>query len=236
MINQRCSLVLHDLFSYDIQSCYPNILQNISYELKNINLEDKDERSKYIGKQQIDNENLSSFLIESTENLIKSYIRSNGLTEEDLIVTQRDGFITTKILTKTNISMELKLREIINVLILSLDRKAYISFSDNGLTVKGVRDYYESLNVFYNEIQNFNYYNKNCIFQQMQNVKNNILNHDNKETFCIPRNNKCVIVTKSDGPVEVSNSSLVQIEDIDKIRYFNHYFKPFFDSLFLTSY
>lgn len=209
----------------------------MSYDLKNVNLEDKAERSKFIGKQQINNTNLSAFLIQATENLIETYLRRNHVKDEDIIITQRDGLISRTMLEDTDKFLELKFRGFVEFMVLSFDRMSYLACIDGKIEVKGVRDYYDALDVIYQKFSKLGFYDKTSLFKQFQMIKDSVFTHDDISLFLIPRtNNKHVVVTYKDGPIEIGNTNMVDLSDIDRNRYFNHYFKPFLDSLYLECY
>lgn len=236
MINQTCPLVLHNLYSYDIQSCYPTILQRQFYDFDNIDLDNKEERSIYIGKQQIGNEGLSKFLIKSAESLVSFYLQENNLSDEEIIVTQRDGFIITKLLDVDDQFIDMKLRGLIDFLIISIDREKYLVLEDDKIIIKGMPYFYDGLLAFYDQFKKLNFYNKTILFEQLENIKNSILNCTEVEPFLIPRNENSYIVITYKGSLQVSNPEYVDISMINKPKYFNHYFRDFLRSIYLESY
>ena len=52
MINQTCSLILKDLYFYDVVSAFPTIMNNVNYNFKDIDLDNKTERNIFIGLEQ----------------------------------------------------------------------------------------------------------------------------------------------------------------------------------------
>lgn len=235
-INQTCSLVLRDLYLYDIVSCYPTILSNMHYDFDGVDLKNKEERNIAIGKAQIGNKNLSSFLIESANNLVAFYLKENDITEDQIIVTQRDGFILTRLLKNTDEFINMDLREFIDFLIITPDREKFLYVSQGKLSVKGVSHKYSKLDQIYNLIMNLNFYNKKVLFQQMERIKKMVLESDEKKLFMIPNGDKFLIITKKLGNLEVDNESVFQIQHIDKQRYYDHYFREFLESIFLEFY
>jgi hypothetical protein len=208
----------------------------MNWDFTNVDLDNKQERSIFIGIQQTDNENLSSFLINSADSLVRYYLENNGVSEEETIITQRDGFIITKILENTDEFISMKFRGHISPLIISIDRLKYISIIDEEVIVKGVSHIYPALNLIYQKFSNLNFFNKKILFSQLNSIKNSFINNDNKELFMIPHEDKFAIITKKLGNLIVQNSELFDIEDINRKYYYEHYFMPFFKSIFLEYY
>lgn len=236
MINLNCSLIIRDLYSYDIVSAFPSIMQNINYDFQNVDLSNKTERNIFIGKKQIDNEVLSSYLNQSVESLLSFYLQENNIKNEEIISTQKDGFILTKKLNNTTEFIEMKFREYIDFLILSVDRKKFLYCSDNKITVKGLSHYYSALDPIFQQFSNLNFYNKKNLFQQLEDIKNSILQSNDKSLFLIPKNEKSFIALTYKGDFEITDPNLISINSINKPKYFDHYFKDFLNSIFLTCY
>lgn len=236
MINQNCSLICRDLYSYDIVSAFPTIMGQINYDFKNIDLDNKIERNIFIGREQKDNEILSSYLNQSVESLLSFYLKDNNIQENEIITSQKDGFILTKKLSNNDQFIEIKLREYIDFLILSIDRKKFLYCSNGKIIVKGVSYFYDKLSTIYQQFSNLNFYNKKNLFLQLETIKNSIMNSDDKNFFLIPKSKKSFIVSTFRGDLEVTDSNLISLTSIDKRKYFDHYFKPFFQSIFLACY
>jgi len=236
MIKQTGPLLLRDLCSYDVVSAYPSILGKQFYDFDGIDLDNKTERNIFIGKQQIGNEALSNFLITSVDNLVKFYLTDNDVPEEDVIVTQRDGFIIKKLLKNDDQFIDMKLREYIDFLVLSVDRKKFLYCSDGKVTVKGVPYYYEELNKIYQMFANLNFYNKSVLFEQLQMIKNSVLECTDKKLFSIPRGEGKFIISTFTGDMEISDPEFVPLASIDKMKYYKHFIKDFSNSIYLESY
>jgi len=232
MINQTCSLILKDLYSYDIQSAYGSIMSSHNYDFKDTDLENKEDRSIFIGKQQIGNENLSSFLMESVDNLVRFYLKENHILESEIIVTQRDGFIIKKMLENNDEFIEMKFRGFIDFLIIAPDRQKYLYSSDGNITVKGVSDRYDDIDKIYQRFSNLCFYNKSILFDQMEQIKQVIINSQDKKMFMIPKDSTFLVFTYK-GITEIKDQDLISIDSIYKLKYFNHFFKDFLTSVFL---
>jgi len=236
MINEKCSLLLHDLYGYDIVSCYPQILAKQFYNFEDVDLDNKTERSIFIGKKQIGNQNLSQFLIKSAESLVSFYLQENNITDNEIIATQRDGFIITRLLDTDDDFVEMKLREFIDFLIISPDRKTFMYLEDGEIQVKGVPYYYDALQVFYKKFVNLNFYNKSALFEQMEQIKNMILTYEDVTPFLIPRDETSFVVSTYSGNVEVKDPDFIDPKSIDRKKYFNHFIKGFLGSIYLECY
>lgn len=235
-INDKCPLVIHGAYSYDIKSAYPTIMGSMNWDFKDIDLDNKKERNIQIGKAQIGNENLSSFLMNSADQLVNFYLNENKIPESDIIVTQRDGFILKSMLNNNDEFIKMEYRGFIDFLILSRCRTMYLSASDNDIDIKGVPHKYNELDKVYNKFLNLNFYNKKVLFNQLNDIKEYVIHCQDKKFFMIPRDKKYAIVTKNLGTLEISSENIFSIEDIDRYKYFMFYFKPFLDSIFLEFY
>jgi len=236
MINKTCSLITHDVFSYDIISAYPTIMNGIGWEFNDVDLSNKEERNISIGKNQINNPNLSSFLMTSVGNLVDYYLQDNKIEESQIIISQRDGFILTKKLTNIEKFITMTFRGMLDNLIISLDRKKYLASSDGEVTVKGMPHMYYKLEEIYQMFGKLNFFSKKNLFVQLNNIKKTVLNSIDKSLFMIPYEKTYAIVTKKYGTVQIQNEKLINIDDIDKMHYYRYYFKPFLDSIYLECY
>ena len=236
MINTNTSLVLHDLYYYDIVSCYPTILKTQAYDFSNVDLNNKQERSEFIGKQQRNNVNMSSYLMESANSLVSFYLLDNDVSQDDIIMTQRDGFILTRPLAKTDGSIKMELRRVIDFMIITLDRKKYLECSNSEIRVKGVKHLYPKIEETYKRFANLDFYNKKRLFGQMAAIKNSVFENTDKMYFAIPMDDDKFAFSTYNGDIAVKDLDLVSINRIDKSKYFNNYIKPFLDSIYIELY
>lgn len=226
---------MKDLYLYDIQSAFPKILQSVNYDFKDVDLNNKSERNIFIGKQQKDNENLSEFLNESVANLIKFYLQENQVSDEEVIVTQKDGVIISKRLSNTDEFIELKFRGYLDFLIISIERNHFIYMLNDEIIIKGIPNFYDALNPIYQKFSCLNFYNKKVLFKQLEDIKNSFLLSPDKNLFMIPHDHKFIVRTfQSD--ILVSDATMFELKMVDKKRYFNHYFRGLLDSVFITFY
>jgi len=236
MINETCPLLLHDVYGYDIVSAYPTILKKQFYDFKDVDLDNKAERNIFIGTQQRGNENLSQFLIKSADSLVSFYLLENNVTDKEIISTQRDGFIITKLLDTNDDFVEMKLREYIDLLVISTDRKKFLYLVDDEIKVKGVPYYYDGLQTFYKMFAKLNFYNKSVLFEQMEQIKNAVLNCKDVKPFLIPKDETSFIVSTYTGKIEVKDPDFIDPDTIDRKKYFNHFIKGFLGAIYLECY
>ena len=80
---------------------------------------------------------------------------------------------------------------------------------------------------------NANFLNKKSIFKNMQNIKDELLNSKNINDFVIKTKDANILYLKDFGKTTISDSviKLLDVEEVDKQRYFEIYLKPFIDSI-----
>lgn len=234
-INKYCRLFLNNVYSYDISACHYNILKSLNYDVSNIEKNDKLKRNIQIGKLMRGNPQLTNTVRSITESLIDEYILRNKLLKDDIIIRQYDGFMSIKPLKQTTDQyLPIDLQSIFSVFIISLDRTKFIATDGNKISIKGISNRYPEIDNIFKKILFINYANKNSVFVSLQEIKNELLNSQNPELYCIPSGEeKYNIFLKQYGQFEISKTlmNILDTSDIDKERYFNHYFKSFFDSI-----
>ena len=70
----------------------------------------------------------------------------------------------------------------------------------------------------------------------MENIKNTILQSNNKKLFMIPKDESSFIISTLNGDIEIKDPEYISIDQIDKNKYFNHFFKEFLNSIYLETY
>lgn len=234
-INKKCKLFLRDVYSYDISACHYNVLKNMNYDMSNIDKNNKLKRNIQIGKLMRDNPKLTSIIRSTTESLIDEYILRNNILDDDIIIRQYDGFITTKLLKETTSQyLPIDLKEIFSVFIISIDRNMFIATDGINYSIKGISNRYEKIDEIYKKILRINYVNKSSVFLELQKIKDYILNSNDSFLYCIPtEENKFNIILKQYGQFEVSDSmvKILDTNDIDKEKYFDLYIRPFTESI-----
>lgn len=235
-INENCKLFLRDVYSYDVEACHYNILKNIGYDLSQINYENKLQRNIQIGHLMKNNPNLTKLLRSTTESILDEYINRSNLTNNDIITRQYDGLITTKPLKKLNLKIPLKLKHIIDIMIISVNRDSFIAKKNNNIIVKGIANKYPGIEKIYRRLCNINYLNKKQIFVNLDKIKDDILNSEDMSLFFIPNKDDekyGTIFFKEYGQIQINKNmiNILDSEDIDRNFYFDFYVRPFTESI-----
>lgn len=239
-INEKVNLFLRDVYLYDIEACHYNILKKIGYDMSNIEVEDKLKRNIQIGLLMKKNPHLTSLLRSTTKSIIDEYIEVNKIKDEEIIIRQYDGIITTTTLKITDLGhIRLDPRKHFQIFITSFDREKYLALdSSNEVTIKGLPYKYEKIILILQKICKIRFSNKVEIFTQLQKIRDDFLNSKDPELFAIPVNDNLYhIFFKEFGELEVKNSvlSILDTDDIDKEKYFKIYLEPFTKSIVLEN-
>jgi hypothetical protein len=204
--------------------------------MSNINENDKEVRNTQIGLLMRDNPKITSVLRDITNSTISEYLLRNEILEDDLIIRQYDGIIIKRLLTKTDYHLNLELKNVFEVFIISIDRSKYIAKDKNQYFVKGVSHKYSEMDNMYKKILNINYLDKVSLFKSLQKIKDELLYSEDPLLFCIPiDDNKFNVFLKRYGEIEITQSTanILCTDDIDKQKYFDYYIKPFTESIVL---
>lgn len=232
-INKNCKLFLQDVYLYDISSCHYSILKKSGFDVSNINYENKEERNSQIGRLMRDNERISSLLRTTTNSVIDVYLKNSNIRDEELITRQYDGVITLKPIRNSNSFLDLQLKAVFNVFIISSDRNKYIATNYKEYLFKGISNRYDEIDSIFKKILNINFASKHAIFQSLKEIKYEVLNSKNHLMYCIPNENNFNIILKDFGQTEISKSicRLFNLDDLNREWYFDHYFRPFTESI-----
>lgn len=235
-LNSNLKLILRDIHVYDIEACHYRILDNLGFDLSNIDPKDKLGRNIQIGKMMKENPRITSLLRNTTESVISDYITKNNITEDEIVIRQYDGLLLTRLLENTNIGhIPLGRRKTFQIFISSIDRKKYIALDNNSeISIKGVANRYNYIDKTYLKLCKIVGFNKNSLFTHLQKIRDEILNSEDPNIFGIPnKNNKFIIFLQGYGELEVSKSTLkiMDTSDIDRERYFKYYIEPFTKSI-----
>lgn len=236
-INKECKLFLRDVILYDISSCHYQIVKRLGYHVLEIPTHDKLARNTYIGLMMRENPRLTTILRSITTSTIDEYILKNNINPNDIIIRQYDGFITSKVLLETNLTIPLDLRASIVYMLISSDRKTFITLdSENNVTIKGVPFRYEAMDNMLKKIMSLNYGNKEALFKGLKKIKDEILFSNDPLIYCIPTGDeKHNVFLKGYGEVQISKSliKVIDTNDIDKERYYEFYIRPFAESILI---
>lgn len=236
-VNKECPLFLTDLHLYDFEACYWNILKRLDYDLDDIPFENKKERNIAIGKLQSQNPRLAQTLYRVAEDLVSEFIYRNQINEDDIIVRQRDGLISKCPLEESTLpsGIEFKKRANLSFLIISTDRRKILYEKQGHIEVKGVPFLYPEVKSYYNRFLYLNFLSKRSLCCQLQSFKDD-LEKQPVEMFCIPNEDDSVsIFLVGEDQVVLSRRAvrLISRKNIDFDRYFDHYFRPFTESIFI---
>ena len=237
VINQECKLYIKNVFLHDISACHYTILERFGFDLTKLDKNNKKQRNIQIGLWIRDNKELGKFLREITTSTIDEYISINEISDNEIIVRQYDGLITTKFLRETKSYIPLPRRVIYDFILISFDRRKYIAYSSEKgkLSIKGVPHRYPEMDKIYKLFADqLVQIDPNRLFQRMRRLYDEIMESKNPLLFCIPvSDDKFNVFLKGYGEVEISKSTtkLLDTRDIERIRYFDHYLWPFIESV-----
>jgi hypothetical protein len=230
------ALIRRDVYLYDIAACHYSILEKIGFNLTNIDKNDKTKRNIQIGKMMQDNPRLTSLLRTTTKSIVDNHLQVNKIHEEEIIIRQYDGIIVTRpLLQLPNHSIPLEFRTHFLTFISSLDRSSYLATDGIETTIKGVPYRYTKIDAYLDKLSKIEFIRgKETIFRRMQSIKDSLLNSNDVSLFCVPvGENIYKVYLKDYGELEITQQTItiMDINDIDKIRYFNFYLKPFTTSI-----
>lgn len=234
-ISKECNLVLMDLYFYDIQACYYNLLKQINWNLDEIEFEDKTKRNIQIGLLQKQNPRLAKYLLETSESIIQFYIEKNELTGKDIIVLQRDGLISTCPLQCNDATLELKFRSNISKMIIDIKRKSFLTiYSSGDVSVKGVPN--KPIDIgFYGLFKNLDFCSKRNLILGLNIMRKHVLESQNKEWFIFQKDDQFIVSVIGAGEIILSKSVLhrLDINEIDRKLLWDEYLWRFVQPLIL---
>ena len=236
-INKKCKLFLTDVQLYDISSCHYQIIKRLGYNTSAIPVDDKLARNSYIGLMMRENPRLTGILRSITKSAIDEYLFVNDIKDHELITRQYDGFIVTRTLQETNLNLPLKWQASIIYMLISSDRKSFITLDSNHeVSIKGVPFRYKAIDKILGKLVKLNYGSMKSLFLGLQKIKEEVLHSNDPNLYCIPTSEgKSNVFLKGYGEIQISQS-LVKImdpNDIDRERYFEFYIRPFTESILI---
>jgi hypothetical protein len=235
-INRTCSLVLKDVYSYDIPSCHYIIMKKMGFDMSKIPADDKLERNTQIGLMMRENPKITSMLRTITNSTISEYLTRNEISEDELILRAYDGVITTKAMYETTTQyVPIALREMFEILIISSDRQKYIGRSHRTV-IKGISHRYDRMDEMFTKLVTINFASKKDIFETLQKIRDNVVEGNDIDLYCIPvKKDKFNIFLMGYGETEISKgiANLIEVDDIDKERYYDFYLRSFCESITL---
>ncbi len=233
-INEKCPLFLNNILNFDIESCHYFILESLGYDVSDISKDNKIKRNISIGLLMKKYPNLINILRKITESIVNDFILKNKIREDDIVLRSYDGIITKSIKILDH-DTSLKLRDVYINLIISSDRISYIAVNDkNEITAKGIANKYNQINNFYSKLLKINFISKESIFRSLQRIRDELINNEDPEIFCIPIDDQYYEINLLKyGKMKISETviQMIDCDDVNKEFYFDKYLKPFFDSI-----
>jgi hypothetical protein len=164
-----------------------------------------------------------------TTSTIDEYLKENNFSEDDIILRQYDGILVTKRLTITKGHIPLDLQKFFDIFIISIDRSCYLGFTSDSVTIKGISSRYQKMDDIYRKLSKINYNSKESVFKGLEEIRKLIFNIDDVMLFCVESEDKYSVLLKQYGEIEVSKSTakLLDMNEIDRQKYFDFYLKPF---------
>jgi hypothetical protein len=234
-INENCNYVLKDIYLYDIESCHFQILKKMGLDMSFIpDKTNKLERNKSIGLLFRDKPKLSQKVRDVTNSTIREYLKINDVQPNELILRQYDGIMVVRKIHNIDQFIDLPLKEKFDIFIISIDKQKYIALTSEKVTIKGMSNIYPGIEKYYKRLLQINFISYQAIFKTLQKIKHSLLNSNDTWDFAIPiSNNKYKIHFKSYGELDVSMTmiNLIEVEEIDRNKYFELYLKPFTKSI-----
>lgn len=236
-INNTCKLFLKDVYLYDISSCHYTILDQLGFDLSEIDKDDKLKRNSQIGLLMKNNPRLTTTLRTTTISIINEYIKRNNIKPEELILNAYDGIIVTRRLTETTDSyIPIELRDYYEYMLIGFSRQKYLAKTYDKVEIKGVSHRYSEMDSMFKKLLSLNFANKTSLFKGLQRIKDEIFTSTNVRLYCIPTSNgKYSIFLKGYGETHISKSmiKILDTTDIDREIYFDIYLREFCESIVL---
>lgn len=236
-INKDCKFFLRAAYSYDIAACHYVILERLGVDLTGIPKDNKRERNIKIGLLMKENPRVTSILRSTTKSLIDESVLKNNIKDDEIVLRQYDGLITTKQLSEiSNQYIPLELRNIFDAFLISIDRKKFLAFDSilSEVAIKGVSYRYPRIDGIYEKLIKINYAKKVSVFSDLQKIKDEVMFSSDPMLYAIPTSEgKYNIFLIRYGQVEISESmaKVMDPSDIDRQRYFDFYIRPFSEAI-----
>jgi len=237
--SKKHQYIYKNIYSYDIPSCHYNILKNSNYDVSHIDPVDKFERNKAIGLMMRNDSDLTKFLRKTTKEIIDFYISNNSMAPSDILLRQYDGFYSTKSIDvniKNDFPAKLEFKNLYDIFIFSINMKMYLGIDcyNDSLLIKGIPSRYNEIDNMYKKILNINFLDIKSIINSLKKYKDYIMTTDKINLFMIPLDDdKIKLFLKDIGEINISKKTMDMIDDdeIDREKYFQFYFEPFFKAI-----
>jgi len=239
-MEKKHQYVYKNIYSYDIPACHYNILKNNKdYDISHIDPSDKLKRNTEIGMMMRNDPSLTKFLRKTTKEIIDFYIENNFLKKSDILLRQYDGFYSTcsiNVDIPNNFPAKLEFKNLYDIFIFSIySNKMYIGIDcyQDKLLIKGISNRYKEIDKIYKKILNINFLSVKSIVQNFKKIKKYFLNTNNKKLYMIPKNDRYMLYMKDYGEIGFNRKAidLIELDEIDRYKYFQIYIEPFFKSI-----
>ena len=219
MINDKCPLVLSDLYEYDFNMCGYRILTNLGWDMSGVDKDNKVQRNIQIGCILRDNPDLSNAFHITMQDVLNHYIQINKIEPENIILSNKDGLILNKKMKILNSTMPIDFRGLISKMIITVTRRGYlIIYINSNVIVKGLLKKPISYDVF-SYFRNLNYTSKHMFAQSVELYRQKLYNGLIIKRFAIEEDDGTLSVpVKSGGFVKI-NKSVLHMIDSDEIDY-----------------
>ena len=223
-----------DIYFYDIPMCHYSLLKNIGYDVSYIDTHDKFERNRNIGLIIKKFPRVGKLLRKMTISVVDNYIHINNINKSDIILRQYDSLFLKRPMKIVNTSVEMPLRHIFDKMVFSTNKKGYVGLTNkNKVIIKGISNRYPNMDEYLKKFIRFNFSSKKTTLIALQKLKNNLLDSNDYRDFLIPNGKNSFTICKKYGQIEIKKSFLkiMDLDEIDKIKFYNIYLKPFIQSL-----
>lgn len=235
LINKNCPLVLSDLFYYDMEACNYNLLKYSNHNnVKDISYVNKSKRNIQIGMLQKHDNYIKIGLNTGVEKIINNICKVNKISENEIIVKAKDGFITKKKINYCG-GVKLKLKKITKLILDVNKKKCLLIYHEGKIDAKGLINKPDDVTFlyFFNKLY-FNSYNK--LLSLIEDYRQQFFQTKNISyfTYSIDQDN-VLIPIKDMGKIKVKKLDLnvININDIDKKQIWDEYVWPFCQAILI---
>ena len=226
------------VYEYDIEACYYNLMKSIGLNISNINFENKEVRNREIGILQRENPSLSIVLDNASKNIVNYYIMRNNLDDDSILLIQKDGFLTNKKLEYIDDIHPIRIKTYYSKTIFSLHDKSYLGIKTlGGVDVKGIINKPDSLD-FYNKFETLNYNSISSLINSINEYRKFILSTTKLEFFLFKTDEDDIYKTKliNGDIIKLKRNSfkLLNHKDVDKEYLWENYIWKFIEPIVLS--
>lgn len=225
------------LFEYDFSACAYNLIRNAGVAPDGLDITNKLQRNKEIGKMQGESLHLSRFLHRTMRDLVEGYCFVNGIDKNNIVLTQPDGAILSQKLD--DISMSQGISEIgeLKLLIFSVDRRKWLKiYSDLRVTYHGITQNLYNPS-FFGLFDLLDTSSTDRMISSASHIRSAILNGTEKTWYLLNIDGNIVVPIADGGMMNINESGLlgIRIEDIDRHYIWTNYCWWFAQSILVES-